>query len=371
MKSIEGSGVRRMFDLIATMDRPINLSIGQAHYDAPEEVKAAAIRAIREGYNRYTVTEGMASLCAATLDRLEEDRGYRPEAILMTAGVSGGLLLSSMALLDPGDKVLLPDPYFVMYKNVLALAGAEAEYYDLYPAGPGRPWRPDLDQLRALIGPRTKAVLINSPGNPTGGVWPAEMLGELVALCREHGVWILSDEIYEHFVYDAPFASIVPEMRGYDRVLALGGFSKTYGIPGWRLGWAVGPEAVLEAMKILQQYTFVCAPSPLQHGALAALDVDMGARRDEYRAKRDLVHDRLAGRFDLVPSEGSFYAFPAYPRGWTEQEFVQACLEERVLVVPGSSFSRRDTHFRLSFAAEDDVLDAGLSVLCEIADRRR
>ncbi len=371
MNHIEGSGVRRMFDLIRTMEDPINLSIGQADYDAPEPVKEAAIEAIRGGLNRYTVTEGRPALNAAIADRLEQRYGHRPESVFMTSGVSGGLLLSHLALLDPGDEVLLPDPYFVMYKNVLALVGAVPRYYDLYPpvdAGDGRrPWHPDLGQLEREITDRTRVILLNSPSNPTGGMLTGAELDQIGEIARRHDAWIFSDEIYSHFVYDDAMQSMITRMPRYSRILVFGGFSKTFGVPGWRLGFVAGPTDVLEAMKLLQQYTFVCAPAPLQQGALAALELDMSATRDAYRRKRDRVFEVLSSAYKLVPSEGSFYAFPEYPAGMEEASFIAACLEQKLLVVPGSAFSRRATHFRISFAASDAMLERGLEVLRDIA----
>jgi aspartate aminotransferase/aminotransferase len=306
-------------------------------------------------------------LNAAISDDIHRRYGCRPPALFTTAGVSGGLALSHLALVDAGDEVLLPDPYFVMYKNVLEIVGARPRFYDLYPAPGRRAWHPDVDEIKSLIGPRTKAIILNTPGNPTGGVLGESELAAIVEVAERAGTWIIADEIYSLFCYDVPFASILPLQARYPRILALGGFSKTYGVPGWRLGWVAGPSQVVEAMKLLQQYTFVCAPAPLQHGALAALSVDMSAKRDLYRAKRDRVVAKLGGVYDLQPSEGSFYAFVAYPSGLDEATFVSRCLERRLLIVPGSSFSRRATHFRLSFAASDEMLERGLDVLLDVA----
>ena len=369
MAGIEGSGVRRMFELVATMENPVNLSIGQADYDAPEAMKDAAIEAIRNGQNRYTVTEGRPDLCRAVLDHLAGRYGHRPASVLMTSGVSGGLLLSVFALLDPGDEVLLPDPYFVMYKNMLRLVGAEPRYYDLYPGKPGDGWRPDLDQLAGLFTKRTRAILLNSPSNPTGGLLSSDDCDALVDLAARHGAWLVSDEVYDHFVYDQPFDSMVTRMARYERTIVLGGMSKTYGVPGWRLGWAAGPDGALDAMKLLQQYTFVCCPAPLQQGALAAFGLDLEDTRAAYRKKRDFVYDGLKDLYALERTEGSFYAFPAYPEGWTESAFVEACLAQKLLIVPGSAFSRRATHFRLSFAAKDEQLAKGVDMLRELAAR--
>ena len=363
MKGIEGSGVRRMFELVSSMKDPINLSIGQADYDAPPEMKEAAIQAIQEGKNRYTVTQGIPELVEGVLDHIEKREGFRPASAFMTSGVSGGLLLSCLALLDPGDLVLLPDPFFVMYKNVLEIVGAKVAYFDLYPKEPGSGWQPDLQEIEQLFSQRPKLLLLNSPSNPTGGILPAKTLDLFTELASKYGTWILSDEIYDHFSYDGPFPSMIPRMKRHERCIVLGGFSKTWGVPGWRLGWAIGPEAILDKMRLLQQYTFVCCPTPLQYGALAGIDLDMSTELVSYRKKRDMVFEGLADLYDLEKSQGSFYAFPAYPEGWTEKEFLQACLEQRLLIVPGSAFSRAATHFRISFAASDEVLQKGLAIL--------
>ena len=375
MDRIEGSGVRRMFDLIRTMKDPINLSIGQAHFEAPREVQEAAIEAIRAGHNRYTTTQGIPELSAAILERLDARYGHRPASAFVTSGVSGGLLLAHLALLDPGDEVLLPDPYFVMYANMLEFVEAKACYYDCYPdpEGQRKAWHPDIAELETLVGPKTRAILLNSPSNPTGGMLSEQELREITAFARRHDLWILSDEIYSHFHYGSSFESMVSRMPEYEKVIVFGGYSKTFAIPGWRLGFVAGPEDALDAMQMLQQYSFVCAPTPLQYGALAAMGLEMESYRAEYEHKRDLVFEGLREHYDLVPSEGSFYSFPAYPSGpsfptgMPEKDFVARCLERKLLIVPGSAFSRRATHFRLSFAASDEMLREGLQVLREIA----
>ena len=367
MDKIEGSGVRRMFELVSNMQDPINLSIGQADYDAPPAMKEGAIKAIQEGKNRYTVTQGIPELIEKVLDRIERREGFRPESAFMTSGVSGGLLLTALALLDPGVLVLLPDPFFVMYKNVLEIVGARVAFFDLYPKERGQGWQPDLNELETLFAKKPKLLLLNSPSNPTGGILSGEILDSLTNLAASHGTWILSDEIYDHFSFDQRFPSMIPRMSQYERCVVLGGFSKTWGVPGWRLGWALGPELLLDKMRLLQQYTFVCCPTPLQFGAVAGLEMDMEDELQAYRKKRDFVYHGLKDFYALEKPEGSFYAFPAYPKGWTEKNFIQACLERRLLLVPGSAFSRRATHFRLSFAASDETLEKGVEVLRSLA----
>jgi aspartate aminotransferase/aminotransferase len=365
VRRIEPSGIRRIFELMTTMEDPINLSIGQPHYDPPEALVEAACAAIRAGKNRYTVTQGLPELNERLLCETEAAYGRRPESCLLTAGVSGGLMLTFLCLLDPGDEILLPDPGFMMYRHLATLCGAEVRFYDLYPKGPRGRFTIDPAEIASLVNRKTKIVFLNSPSNPTGGVLTRAELEQVCALANRTGAFVVSDEIYEMFVYGDDYASPVSFA---ERCIQLGGFSKTYGVPGWRMGWATGPAKVLEAMKTLQQFSFVCAPAPFQYAILeTALDLDLSPKLEEYRKKRDLVASRLHPVYGLAPPEGSFYAFPQLPPGVTGEQFLQAALQKKLLVVPGRSFSQRDTHFRLSFAADDATLLRGLDALNELA----
>ena len=359
---VEASGIRKIFERVASMEDPINLSIGQAHFDVPEAVKEAAIAAIRAGNNRYTVTQGLPELNEAILARLADKYDYRGEHSIVTLGVSGGLLLGYLGLFDPGDHVLLPDPYFTMYPVLAQLVGAEWSPYELYPGT-----ALTREALEAAVRPNSKAILINSPSNPSGRVLTPAELDVVGAFADAHDLVVISDEIYDEFVYDGPHASAVGHVAD-ERLLLLGGFSKTYGMPGWRMGYAAGPEPLVDAMRRMQQFTFVCAPSMAQAACLAALDVDMSAAITEYRGKRDRLVEGLSGHYELSVPGGSFYMFPRLPEGATGEEFVERALEQKLLVVPGKAFSARDTHFRLSFAATDDVLERGIEALCQLAE---
>lgn len=349
------------------MQDPINLSIGQPHYDPPELLVEAACRAIRAGKNRYTVTQGLPEFNQRVLDEIAARHGARPQSCLLTAGVSGALVLSFLCLLDPGDEILLPDPGFVMYRHLATLCGATVRYYDVYPRSPRGRFGVDLAEVEALCSPRTKIVFVNSPSNPTGGVLTRAEIQGLCRIAERCGAYLVSDEIYDLFCYVDDYSSPVTY---YDRTLLLGGFSKTYGIPGWRMGYAAGPAAVLDAMKTLQQFSFVCAPAPFQYALLEAMPaIDLAPYREQYRHKRDLIVRELHPAYELSPPEGAFYAFPRVPAGFDGEAFLQAALEQKLLVVPGKSFSTRDTHFRLSYAADDAVLQQGLAVLNGLASR--
>ena len=358
---IQPSGIRRIFELVASMDDPINLSIGQADFEVPEVIQEAAIAAIRAGHNRYTVTQGLPQLNERVLDRLAERYGHEGRHSLITCGVSGGLMLGFMGVLDPGDHVLLPDPYFTMYGVLADMVSATWGTYELYPGTP-------LTEaaLEAGVTASTKLLLVNSPSNPTGRTLTAEELDAVGAVAARHDLLVVSDEIYEDFVYDGPHVSAIGHVDP-ERLLVLGGFSKTWAMPGWRMGWAAGPERLIDAMRLMQQFSFVCAPSMAQHACLTAFDVDMSEHIRAYGRKRDRLVEALSDCYEIAPPGGSFYMFPRLPGAGGSKPFMERALEKKLLVVPGKAFSARDTHFRLSFAAGDAVLERGIVAMRELA----
>ena len=359
MQHIDASGIRKVFDLAARLEDPINLSIGQPDFDVPDVCKERAIAAIREGVNRYTVTQGESALREALAERLRAEFGACDAPVLVTSGVSGGLLLAFLATINPGDEVLVPDPYFVMYKHLVGLLGGVPVFVDTYPD-----FRLRREALEAAVTDRTRLLLLNSPANPTGAVMTPAELEAAVEVARRHDLLIVSDEIYDAYAYDGPAPSPWPM---YDRVLLLRGFSKTFAMTGWRLGWAVGPEPIVSAMTTLQQYTFVCAPSPFQQAALAALETDPSPYIKAFRRRRDLVYEGLKERFSVARPGGAFYIFPKAPGG-SGTAFVERAIEAGVLVIPGGVFSERDTHFRLAYTADEETIARGLEVLNRLAD---
>src|SRR5262249_20733934 len=219
-------------------------------------------------------------------------------------------------------------------------------------------FRIDVNKVHAAITPRTKAIIVNSPANPTGKVHDRQTLHDLGRLAHEHGVLLISDEVYRAFCYDSPFHS--PAEVNED-ALVLDGFSKSYAMTGWRLGYCHGPKRLIEEMTNLQQSTFVCAPSVAQHAGVAAWGVDVSDIVSDHRRRRDRLYDGLKERFEIVKPGGAFYMFPKVPSG-TGQEFVAEAIRNNLLCIPGSAFSRRDTHFRLSFPASDATLDRGIDI---------
>ena len=361
MTRIEASGIRKAFEMAKAMVDPINLSIGLPDFDVADPVKEAAIAAIRAGRNAYTVTMGIPELRGKLQAAVDAKHGHGDRQVIVTSGSSGGLLLALCAVVDPGDEVLIFDPYFVMYGNLAALTGGKAVYIDTYPD-----FQIDPARVAEAITPRTKCLIVNSPNNPTGAVASADELRALADLCRERGVLLISDEVYSSFAHDGAFAS--PAEWNED-VLVIDGFSKSHGMTGWRLGFAHGPSRLIQEMAKLQQFSYVCAPSMVQDAGLTALDLDLSAQTDAYRRKRDRVASALSGLYDIPQLGGAFYAFPHAPWG-TATEFVAEAIRRNLLIIPGNVFSRRDTHFRISYAVDDATLGRGLDVLRGLAASR-
>jgi len=386
--AMSGSGIRRAFELGAKLKDPINLSIGQPDFPVARAVKDAAIHAINSDRNGYSLSRGIPELNSRLAEKLANDFGWSFAAnggasdIIVTPGTSGALVLAAMATLNPGDEIVIPDPYFVLYPAMASLTDAKPVYCDTYPD-----CKMTAARVEKCITSRTKMVVINSPGNPGGVVNTAEECRELLELCRRKNVLLLSDEIYDEFTYSdartqksanvekepalkCPSPARFPGAE--ENVLLVRGFGKTYGNTGWRLGYAAGPKKLIEQMIKLQQFSFVCAPTPLQWGAIAALDVDCTLQIQEYQKRRDMVVQALAPLTGLKAPGGAFYAFPKIPEklGMTGLQFLEAAIERNLILVNGGTFSQRDTHFRLSYAVPEHKLEAGLQVLVELLSGR-
>ena len=234
-KQIAASGIRKIFELAKTLKDPIDLSIGQPHFDVPAPVKNAAKSAIDAGKNGYTITQGIPELRERLKAELETRYAGQERDVVVTSGTSGGLLLALLAVVNPGDEVIIPDPYFVSYPTIISMAGGRAVTFNTYPD-----FRLDPEKIAAAITPRTKAILFSTPANPTGAATEPTTLRAIAELAQRRGVLVISDEIYRAFHYDGPPVS--PAAFSPD-VLAIEGFGKTYGMTGWRLGWRTVPSA--------------------------------------------------------------------------------------------------------------------------------
>jgi len=297
---VDASGIRKVFALAARLKDPVNFSIGQPDFDF-------------------------------------------------------------MALINPGDEVIIPDPYFVIYKHLVNMLGGRCVFVDSYPD-----FELPVDKISDSITEKTKLIIVNSPCNPTGVVYSQDRIKALAEVAAQRDIIVLMDEIYEKFCYDGDCASIA---NYYDKTLLLRGFSKSYGMPGWRLAYVAAHESlagVVEEMTKIQQYTFVCAPTPFQKAAIAALDYDVSDLVDAYRKKRDLIYEGLKDKFELTRPSGAFYAFVKAPGG-SATRFVEKAIENNVLIIPGNVFSEKDTHFRISYATSDNKIRQGVEILGRLA----
>jgi aspartate aminotransferase len=355
---IDASGIRKVFDLAANMTDPINLSIGQPHFDTPDEIKEALFAAVRDGHNAYSQSQGIAPLIQQIQSDVDAKWGHDDRQVFISSGTSGALMLALHTLVNPGDEVICFDPWFVMYKHLTTLAGGTVVSIDTYPD-----FRIPLEKVREAITDRTKVILCNSPSNPTGHVASEEEMQGLAEIAAEHDIALISDEIYRSFCYDGDFVSPV---RWNDQTIVIDGFSKSHSMTGWRLGYVHGPDHIIQQMVKLQQFTFVCAPHPVQWAGLAAWQHDVSDRVSEYKSKRDFVVGELSDHFEIQGGNGAFYLFMKPPWG-TGTEFATKAIENNLLIIPGNVFSETDTHIRISYAAEHSTLERGVEVLTRLA----
>ncbi|MEI8319383.1 MAG: pyridoxal phosphate-dependent aminotransferase [Planctomycetia bacterium] len=357
--AFDSSGIRKAFDLAAKLDDPINLAIGQPDFAMPAAACEAAKAAIDAGKNGYTQTQGIPQLRERLEGAVRGELGDPERKLCVTSGSSGALVLVLMALIDPGDEVILFEPAFVMYRPLVEFLGGTCVIVDTSPS-----FSIDVEQVAAAITPRTKAILLNTPSNPTGFVAPLDTVRDLARLAEQTGVTLISDELYRSYSYDEPFHS--PAAHS-DRVVVIDGFSKSHAMTGWRVGWVHGPAEIIDACTMLQQYTFVCAPQAGQWGAIAAFDAPMDIPLAECKRKRDKLMAGIAGHYRFVKPGGAFYLYPEAPGGSGKRFADAAAEQEKLIVVPGSVFGAADTHFRIAYTVTDRTLDRGIAALLRLA----
>jgi aspartate aminotransferase len=358
-KGIEISGIRKLFE--AAGPDSINMGLGQPDFDTPEHIKEAAIRAIREGKTGYTSNMGIPELRDAISQKLQKENGltYPANRIIVTAGASEALHIIMHALINPGDRVLFADPGFVSYGSLAVLAG-------------GRPEGVPLDHNLCIDIEKAKEQMdgarifvLNSPGNPTGAVEPKESIQALVEYGNDVGVTIVSDEVYEHFIYHGTHWSAA--LFG-DDVITVNAASKTYAMTGWRLGYLAGPEEYVEQSLKVHQYALACATSITQYAALAAYTGPqncVGEMREEYRWRRDYLYRELKKMgFDFPLPEGAFYLFP--PLG---KEFTDKVIRKGVIIVPGAAFGCNAPEYaRMNYAIGRDQLRAAVERMKDLQE---
>mgnify|MGYP001106092146 FL=1 len=354
VRAVEMSGIRKLFD--AGGPDAINLGIGQPDFDTPDHIKEAAIAAIRAGKTGYTANAGIPELREAICAKFERenDLAFRPEQILVTAGGSEALHLVMEALVDPGDRVLITDPGFVSYAALAAFAGGRPEGVPL-----DETLHIDVEQAKEQMD-GARLFVLNSPANPTGAVESEESIRALVEYGNDRGVTIVTDEVYEHFVYEKAHVSAA---HFGDDVITVNAASKTYAMTGWRVGYIAAPEDYIPECLKVHQYAQACATSISQYAALAAYTGDQGPvkqMREEYRARRDLLYEGLSSLgFEFPRPEGAFYAF--VPMG---RNLIQKAIEDGVIIVPGEAFgSKAPDYARFSYATSRENLSRAVGRL--------
>ena len=373
---VSASGIRRFFELIASTEGVISLGVGEPDFTTPNRIRQAAIKSIEDGLTAYTSNYGMQELREATSTHLERLYGvvYNADTeIIMTTGVSEGLNLATQAILDPGDDVISTDPSYVAYMPTVVFAGGN---FVKVPTTARNGFKLEASELDAYITDNTKAVLLGYPANPTGAVMDRASLEAIAEVVERHDLFVISDEIYDRLVYgvDHICFSSIPGMK--ERTILLGGFSKTYAMTGWRLGWVCAPSRLIDAMMKVHQYIMMSAPTAAQYAAIEALqsgEEDALGMIGEYGRRRELVVQccHTMG-LDLVEPQGAFYAFPNISRsGLDDEQFAERLLlEEKVAVVPGSAFGEMGRgHIRICYAQNYDLLEEAMHRMARFIDR--
>jgi aspartate aminotransferase/aminotransferase len=362
------SAIREIMGLAAGRPEVIHLEVGEPDAPTPAPIIDAALRAAHEGWTRYAPNAGLPSLRRKVAERVSRRSGARvtEERVVVTTGAVGGLYSALMSVLDPGDEVLIPDPGWPNYAAIAHLAGATAVRYGL-PAERG--FLPDLDEIRRLTTARTKAILINTPGNPTGALFPPALMQAVVAHAQSSGIYVVSDEVYEDMVFEGEHVS-AGSFGADDRVFIVSGASKSFAMTGWRVGWLVCPPALAGVVTALQEPVTSCASTLAQKAAEAALDGGDAASRElcaMFRRRRDIVVEVL-GKRGLLPAvpAGAFYALVDISRaGEDSLAFCKRLLKEKaVAAVPGITFGpHSDRYIRIAFTINDADLRTGLERL--------
>ncbi len=367
---------RRAAELRAQGVDVVDFGAGEPDFQSPPVAVEAARQALADGFTKYTPSSGIPKLREALAERFHRDYGspWQGGDTLVSVGGKAALFELALALFDDGGEVVLPSPCWVSFPEQIRLAGAEPV---MVPTSPEDGFRIHADPLIEALSDRTRAVLVNSPSNPSGGMIEAADLRRLVAACAERGVLVISDETYERFVYEGTHASVAALAAEYpETVVLVGSFSKTYAMTGWRVGYALGPRSVLGPVADIQSHATSNPTSFAMVGALAALreaEPDVDRMIAAYRERRDFLIPRLneVPGFSCRPPAGAFYAFPhvaeAYEEGrWGSVAFAELLLDEAaVAVVPGAAFGA-DDHVRISFACSTETLERGLARMCEL-----
>jgi aspartate aminotransferase len=357
-----------MFEL--TTDKSINLGLGEPDFQPAQHVKDALAEAVEKGYNNYGPTGGIPELREALA---ENARKYRDDItandVVVTTGSTQALNITAQYLFEPGDDVLLPDPGFVLNVPQVKIAGANPI---MYPLKQEHGFVPQIEDLEKLLTPKTVALYVNSPSNPTGAIFSRDEVKHLTEFAQQHDLWIVSDEVYERMVYDQEHESFLGD---YDKVIHINSLSKTYAMTGWRFGFLITKAPIIEKMTILNYYTIACPNLPVQHAALAAVTGPQDHVKkmlNEFKHRRDLITNRLGKieGIDCMLPQGAFYAFPQYNYDIKAVDFAMECVKSDLICTHGSAFGDAgEGHMRFSYANSMDNIEKGMEIFAGVCEK--
>ncbi|WP_400225455.1 pyridoxal phosphate-dependent aminotransferase [Methanomethylophilus alvi] len=363
LAAIPMSGIRKMFDL-AKPDS-INLGLGEPDLEPPKEAIEGMNAAAVDGKNKYSPTAGIPELRDAIAERFSRyNPGLSGRNVIVTPSGSTALLEMTQAFVDPGDEVLVPSPGFVIYAPHASLAGGKPVEYRLTEGD----FQPDIDYIQDRITEKTKMIVVNNPSNPTGGVLSEESRKALADIAHDKDVMIMSDEVYESFVYEGRHQSFLPYL---DRAVVVGGFSKMMAVTGWRLGFAIANEECMDALVKMQYHVCASPGMPAMYGVLNAMpsiDPYLENARATFKKRRDLISKRIneIDGMNIIPPKGAFYAFPSFDLDMTSQELANELVKAGLICTPGSAFGTfGEGHLRFSYAASEEKIDKGMDILAD------
>ena len=369
IKNMPSSGIRKFFDVANMMENAISLGVGEPDFETPWHIREAAISSLEKGHTSYSSNTGMLELREAVSDYLDEKYStkYDPKTqIVITIGASEGIDIALRAIINPGDEVLVIEPSYVSYKPCVSMCGGVPVPVVTYEEND---FRVTPKEIESKITPKTKAIILPYPNNPTGGIMEIDDLAAISKVIIEHDLFVISDEIYSELTYGTKHVSIASLPGMYERTVVLNGFSKAFAMTGWRLGFACGPEEMIFNMNKIHQYIAMCAPTPSQYAGIEALtseqrEEDIAVMRDAYDERRRVMVDgfRQMG-LSCFEQKGAFYVFPSIKKtGMTSDEFCEKLLfSEKVAVVPGTAFGECGEGFiRCSYAYSIENIERAL-----------
>ncbi len=366
VRSIELSGIRKIFDM--AQGDVINLGLGEPDFQPPPRVMDAVYEGVKRGYNKYGPSKGFPELRRLIAEKYKDYGDFTKDNVLVTVGATEGFIATLLSFVDKGDEVLYPDPGFVLYKPHTMIAGGKPVAYPIYQENE---FVPKQDDLLERITSKTKAIIVNYPNNPTGGVLSDEHIKMIVDIAEDNDLLIISDEVYFNLLYDSPPKTFLGK---YDKLVFINSFSKEFAMTGWRLGYIIAPEEYVEQIGKIHYYTVACPQSPIEYAAIVALKETpdyINYMREKFQKRRNLMYSLLKNIKGVHPNlpKGAFYMFPKIDVE-NVVEVVKETVKRGVLCTPGEAFGENGKeHIRFSYAASEKNIKRGMEIFAEVMEK--